>query len=184
MITLTQLYRLYSRSPVIHTLYDFSHFLYIVGSSIIIYNETPHILTRSGTENKSLPGVFKRSRSPEPLSRYTQRPDRLITKSTVNGNCKIPHRRSKFGQSALSIAGCQIYTLTSGIKLIPGVKSFPTKANQMLAKSRPRAGPFLSNCVLLTKTFFIGLFFVYFYTMHCMCIGVLCYLYFHICSVL
>ena len=75
--------------------------------------------------------VFKciNSLAPKPLSRYMQRQESArVTRSMVNGNCEISYRRSKFGQSAFSIQGCQLWnTLPTEIKLIPDIKSFTTK---------------------------------------------------------
>lgn len=66
---------------------------------------------------------------PECLNRYIQRQDsNRITRSIVNGNCKISYRRSKFGQSAFSIKACHLWnTLPTDIKLITDISSFTLK---------------------------------------------------------
>lgn len=48
--------------------------------------------------------------SAEPPSWFIQRRDsNRATRSAVNSNCKIPHGRSKFGQSAFCLNGCQLW---------------------------------------------------------------------------
>ncbi len=74
--------------------------------------------------------------APEPLHRYIQRQDsNRVTRSTVEGNCRIQYRRTTFGQSALSIKGCKLWnTLPTEIKSLTNLKTVTQKVKCWLKR--------------------------------------------------
>lgn len=68
----------------------------------------------------------------------------------MNGSCKIPYRKFKFGQFAFSIKGCQLWnTLLTEIKLTSDLKSVTTKVSAGLKQTRAVAT--LSSMCSLTS---------------------------------